>query len=245
MSEFAKTWRLTLTTLLLIIAATAGFTQGQSDIAAAGGIPLAQGFLRAAYPELQGQNLPVSVQTHGTFDHDWTAMSQVFVAIPTSGRSEQPDSSVLSTRFWLRNHGRVDSFEATGSHVHTKERRTIEQEALANPGWGKAELAGVLMRAAALYGPDREDVFRRTLHLERFEPFFGKTTRSQIRFLVHRSAVHPGTTNTALVFWAVTLETQQTASERSCYALSFEPFEGRLIQLSYEAGACKWSSAQK
>ncbi|HSC08397.1 MAG TPA: hypothetical protein VLD59_16345 [Steroidobacteraceae bacterium] len=202
-------------------------------------VGIVQRLMRAAYPELEGQQLKVLVNVDTEYDSDWRRFGIVGVSVTRGGEKLEPTlegqaNQFLGGFFILQpQEGYIQSAVFNGQHVNTRVMRDIADALEAHPEWSDEDVLSALKRADARYGPDRRAEFLQQLKIERFVPVFGTVLNVQQQFEwqpsknpVARDAVPPR--------WTVSLQVLDIRQRRMCYNLTFEPIAGRLMSFRGE-----------
>lgn len=125
--------------------------------------------------------------------------------------------------------GFIDSATLTGNYLNTQELRALQTNAEAHSEWTDVDLEAALTNVGARYGPLRRSQFIRDLQIRRFEGAFGKIRKSEVHFVWRLADASGGSVKRPE--WVVQIETLDRRRRRLCYALFFEPINGRLIGL--------------
>jgi hypothetical protein len=194
-------------------------------------LEIVQRFMRAAFPELQQDRLHVLVSVDTGYETDWHKNGIVYIRVKNRRASPEQTEPLLGGLFIFNaNRTFIDQVSLSGEYVSSSRNSAVEKEAEGHPKWTDADLQSELTRAGAHYGPEHRAEFLAHLRLERFESVLGKVQSFDVRF-EWRTPKDTGA-SVMLPQWVVDARVLDRAGTRICYALFFEPFEGRFLALS-------------
>jgi hypothetical protein len=194
-------------------------------------VEVVQRVMRAAFPELENGRLHVLISVDTRYDADWHKNGIVYVVVKTP-RASQDDAEPFLRGLFIFNASLtfIDQVSLSGEHVSSYRNSAVEKEAEGHPKWTDADLQSALTRAGAHYGPEHRAEFLAHLRLERCESVLGKVQSFDVRF-EWRTPKDTGA-SVMLPQWVVDARVLDRGGTRICYALFFEPFEGRFLALS-------------
>jgi hypothetical protein len=202
----------------------------------------AQQLTRTLYPELDGKSYFMSVRFGGTYDANWTRVPpfdlqvwkvdpghQVHVQNTPAPNHQQPEEPLLGAYFMFDPDGGIQSVHFVGaSTTLDRKNRALQNLVQSHREWTSGQAFRALKSAGAKYGPDDIEEFRKAIPIAQLEEFLGKLSVRSVEF--HGLAEkHVGWF--VLLNWEVDVEAQRPGGLASTYALTFEPFDGRLIML--------------
>lgn len=202
--------------------------------------------LQVAYPELIGKDRFMTVSIGQPLDGSWRRLYEIRFEItplppdvsydlppldPHTGKPVSPPSNtaLLNGAVSFDVQGRISKMWADGPDItHSEKNTEIEQLIESHPGWSNAKDYEELKKAGALYGPADKDQFVQSVHLERFEKFFGDLKIKSVEFN-GVTTEHEGSFGS--MFWDIDAEAKLPGGGTCIYAFGFEPFGGRLVQI--------------
>lgn len=143
-----------------------------------------------------------------------------------------PNTVLLDGSVWLPplKHGcRIQQVTSTG--VHTQKLDDLLKQFKSHPEWSNKELVDVLKKRGARFGPDQKQALLDSVPWEKAEKFLGTLKVTDTWFQLPNEE-HVGSFAAAVLYWVVQAEAQFKDGTTGKYALSFEPFEGKLMGLS-------------
>ena len=195
-----------------------------------GTVGLVERLIRAAFPELGRRRLSVSLSfEHGT--HPWKDTHDAFVLMleegeqpPVRGGTDMP-GPFLRGIFQFHNGG-YDTVSFVGRHVHQAEAHRLAALLRATP-MTVADVDGLLQKAGAKFGPSQRTALEAAIAQSQLLPLLGIHRVELPEFFWPRDSTDSAVT----LGWLVRAEGQGPDLRLSCYALRFEPFDGRLVRV--------------
>jgi hypothetical protein len=170
-------WRCLLAALLL----AGAISDGQTDFLRA------KAFLKAAYPELKGKNLRVTVWDDASFDSDG-GMTTFSIGLekriedrPNNRTSFAPCLGAFFS-FPVASDDRVFQLSVNGPCVNENKLEDTRKLVDAHTEWSDSQVIQALKDAGAEYGPDRKTAFLNLIHLHALEPSVGKLSLVSVDF---------------------------------------------------------------
>jgi hypothetical protein len=209
-------------------------------------VSIVHDLLQVAYPQLFGKNRFMTVTISQPLDGSWSQLYEIRFEItplppdvahnppphdPHTGKPVSPPSNaaVMDGLVWFDDKGHIDKMWADGLHTtHSRENADLEGLIESHPKWTDVKAYDELKKAGALYGPADKNQFVQSVHLERFEKFFGQLRIISVEFN-GLTDEHVGAF--AVMSWSVDAEAHLPDGTVCTYAFSFEPFGGQLTQI--------------
>jgi hypothetical protein len=107
----------------------------------------------------------------------------------------------------------------------------LYKELQLHPDWDEPMLGAALNARGARYGPDKQEAFSKTIHLERFAKALGRIRSSAVRFWWRLGRPELGADDVVTPSWLVNVGTTDSGNTRHCYVLFFEPLAGNLTRV--------------
>jgi hypothetical protein len=206
-------------------------------------------FLQVFYPELLTKKQTLKLCISNPADDSWRQIRGVYFTItpnvppglpPPGGfvgkqvLVDVPDANriLLDGNIWLPpgEHGsRIRQVDASSQAIERLE--TVRQLVQSHPKWSDAQAVNALKKAGARFGPDEKEAFINSLPLDKAEPFLGRLKITSVEF-AHLGSDRIGSFAAAALDWNVQAESHFPDGTDTTYFFSFEPFEGKLIDLS-------------
>jgi hypothetical protein len=198
--------------------------------------------LWAAYPEIFIKERYIHLETGRPLDSSWAKTYGVKFKVvrfspgvsfdPTfdaTGKLIPPpeNTTFLWGSFWFDKTGQVIQVEIEGDLARSKENKAARAFVESHPQSADEAMMQALKQNGAKYGSTNRKAFLTSLHLERFQKIFGQIQMKSVEFRDFTTPEHRG--SFALLFWSVKLESHQPDGTDESYALTFEPFEGKLV----------------
>ena len=210
---------------------------------------IAQDILKVFYPELFGNQWHLNVSTSQPIDDDrWGEFSGFDFKVarfgpgtsfnPTfdesTGKMATPpqNTTFLEGRTWVGRDGRITQFFVRGDLAHSPQNDAIHKLIESHPEWSDEQDVAALKKAGARYGPNDKQQFVDSLHLDKAEKVLGKLKVVLLEFQTVANPQHDG--SFASLFWVVHAEAQLPDGTRGRYVFGFEPFGGKLTDLSFK-----------
>ena len=211
-------------------------------------LPFTHDFLQAFYPEVFGNGpqltLCISHPASSTWHQIYGVYFRITPRVPsdvnplttldhTANSDEQANPILLGGFLWIQpeRYPRAEQMVASFEIVHHNQLESIRALVESHPDWPNQRAIQALKEAGARYGPAEKGLFVNSLHLEKAEAFLGSLKIRSTEF-VDPDPRRAGTfTATAFVWNVEALATFPDGSHET-YGLTFEPFEGKLIQIT-------------
>jgi|SRR5581483_2883909 len=205
-------------------------------------VEYAKHFLGIFYPEMEKHQFRVVIRDKTPFN---LSPSLIEFALELEspkpderiimGEMPHPDESVLKllpfdSGFWFNNKGQLFQYGLTAQLLHEERIQNVEREINLHQQWSDEEAIAALERGGAKYGPREKEAFLRTLPLSSLTELFGKTTIASTRFNL-RVELPSGERRSGTLTWTVYFKCGDDKHPAAIYGASFEPFEGRLLNL--------------
>jgi len=210
-------------------------------------ITLVRDVLVASYPELLGGQHELHVHIEGPLDYSWRKISGFHFEVKlynahlekylnpphdakTGKRFPVPENRTLlqGTAYFPEGDTRLKDVSFVGEAAKTPENDSMHRLVQSHPEWSDAEANQALKQAGARYGTEDKQEFLKRLPLKQLEPVLGKLTLVSANFHVFNNPEHLG--DPSLEWW-VNVSVLLPDGTRGSYALFFEPFEGKLIEI--------------
>jgi hypothetical protein len=179
--------------------------------------------------------MTVMLRIEARYDHDWERSGRIyFQVVPDDERSDRPEDLLVGGFFDIvEGRDVIEQAYFKGRHLSSTLLYPLEANVGEHPEWSNTDIASVLAKAGARYGPDHATEFAKMLNVGRFEGALGKILKTRTQFSGPREEGRPALP----LAWIVHVETAGTHGNRNCYSLEFEPINGRLQSL--RGRACK------
>ena len=195
-------------------------------------VTTAQRFLRALYPEVNGKNYIMYVDSSNLFDSDWASLRDLDVSVgpsdPRSGSGYWQKPEALGALFEFRNNDQLNNVYIHFASLQSKSKLLCTQ-INAHQKWSDQQVIAAMKRAGVKFGPDEEDALRREVPIDALEPFIGRLQiQSAEFFLRHKQSPR----SLAELYWEVDGTSVLPNGKDARWSLTLEPFAGRLLSLS-------------
>jgi hypothetical protein len=205
-------------------------------------VEYAKHFLSIFYPEMEKHPFRVILRDETPFNGSPSMISFALELQPPKpderiilGVTPHADESVLKllpfdSGFWFNSDGQLFQYGLTAQLLHEERIQNVEREINLHQEWSDEEAIAALERGGAKYGPREKEAFLRTLPLSSLTELFGKTTIASTRFNL-RVEFPSGERRSGTLTWTVYFKCGDDKHPAAIYGASFEPFEGRLLNL--------------
>ena len=216
-----------LASLLTVVLLTSEL-MAQPGFGELGTVGLVERLVRAAFPELDHRRVTVSLSfDHGT--HPWRETHDAFLWVLEAGEGvptkSGPDAPVPFLRgIFQFQDGGFDTVSFLGRHVHQADTERLAALFRATPTTAR-DVDAVLRKAGARFGPGERAEMETAIAQSQLLPLLG------IQRLDPPEFVWPKDDSAFTLGWVVRAEGQSSDLRLSCYALWFEPFDGRLVRV--------------
>jgi hypothetical protein len=137
----------------------------------------AQGFLRAAYPQLSSMTVVVQlVKTARFIDMFQFTRFRVYVNEGDDIKPSQYADALLATEFTFGTTGRIEDYFASGRLVRDVENTALAHDVERHAEWSPAMIASELVRRGAVLGPDSGERLMTVVPSRALEPMLGELT---------------------------------------------------------------------
>jgi hypothetical protein len=200
-------------------------------------------FLQTFYPGLFDKNYRVSLCVTAPGNDPWIELGGVYFTVTRanvnplrkliSSQPQPTDHAVLAGNIWLplREYGRVQEVHANSDAVHEQQLEDLRRLTGANPEWSGTQIASALRQAGARFGPNDQEAFVSSLPLIKAERFLGKLKITSVEFQFPRRT-ESGSIPASALKWVVRADAELPDGTHPQYVFTFEPFEGKLTDLS-------------
>jgi hypothetical protein len=203
-------------------------------------------FLHTFYPELFGKGRYLDVTAFQPIDSSWREVYETSFRVtdgppvpgnPTidlvTGARVIPNANLAMEGFFqVTPGGQIERLYVWNSQfVRSKENEEFHKLVQTHLDWSETDALRALKGAGALYGSDDKEAFLNAINLERFKSFLGHLKLVSAKLNGFSNPNHVG--DFAQFYWSVEVDAQSADGTHREYALSFEPFEGRLIGLKH------------
>lgn len=141
-----------------------------------------------------------------------------------SGMCAAPALSALFT--FDRKKKELTDLKVWGNSVITARRNDLDEELTRHPEWSDARITAELNGAGARYGPDHKAEFLQALPIKELAPFVSGELK------VESTEFEPRFMKQGFLAWTVQAKWHSPDGREADCTLMFEPFEGRLTDLS-------------
>jgi hypothetical protein len=208
---------------------------------------ITQDVLRAFYPEVFGNRWHAQFTAGKPVDDVWTQFRGAHLKVTRYGpgmssnpvydaktgkMAAPPDNpTFLEGLTWIDDQARILQVHFEGDLAASTQRDVLRKLVESHPEWSEQQEVEALKKAGASFGPGDKEPFVNSLHLERAEQSLGRLKIISVDFLLP-SADHTGNFAAGEFQWAVHAEAQLPDGTICKYAFGFEPFKGKLIDIS-------------
>jgi hypothetical protein len=214
-------------------------------------IVLVRDLLSAGYPDLLGKDRFLTISVSQSVDSSWSAFYAIkFEVTPLSPEVVEasktailldpktgnrvpppPNPPILRGEVRFDSRGRIWWLSVMDEdELNTKKNEDIEKLIQSHPEWSNAKDYEELKKAGALYGPKDKDEFLRSIHLERFEKFFGHL---EIKSVDPPYVSDDRSASFVFLGWGIVAEAKLPDGSTRTYLFVFEPFGGRLTLIQH------------
>lgn len=214
-------------------------------------ILLAQGFLKATYPDLKNKHLVITIISDYSFDLPAGPMRKFelyvgegkkdrvigYIGGTTKDSSQNPPvlpgpvypKQYLATGFNFDETGRLLAFAAEGEAIKGLAVGGEFREAReGHPEWTDAQVLSEFRQKGAQYGPPDKEKLLKNLPVDLLERYLGKLTVESAEFKgINHDALPPG-------WWSVRIRAKDRQGRQMKYTLLFEPFKGSLMNITVD-----------
>lgn len=224
----------------------ATLTYAQSRLA------LAERYVYALYPEVQGQTDGIEIKPVYPPNPNYVLSSkmQMFTLRLRErpkgkgpfGDFDQADQMnppvgpmLLSILFRMPlspNEAQPSQISAYGPFVNQERWDRLKNLVNDHPEWSREDALRTLKDAGARFGPDAKDDLLRALPLRKLEPMLGKATILSSEFRVRAPQVAGATSPPpAKLEWTVEITVKKPGRPALIYGLICEPFGGKIVEM--------------
>jgi hypothetical protein len=230
---------LTLVALLL----PPGYAGEQMALSCSNHFSEARNFLRAIYPELQGEGLAVRYTVSDILDSSVVpevnqfsvsvTRTQLAPRIQSSASENSPSTDLvgahdvhLSATFTFDNDGQVVLFSANSRWPGNSEKNEVFRKLIeSHPEWPDKKIIELMKAEGAKFGPDEKEALRKELPIEQLQPFLGSLTLKSLQFELRNDQSENAR---AFLSWHVEMQGLTPSGKASSYYMLAEPFNGRI-----------------
>jgi hypothetical protein len=193
--------------------------------------------MRALYPDLKAKGANIDLRARYPLDADGPLLSFYIgtsasdqTACCVDSRSPNPSSAdrvgQISAHFQFDGRDRrIFSIFANGSFVHEEKQEVLTKLVDEHPEWSDLQMTDALSQAGAKFGPDQKEALLARFPVKELEPILGKIEMdvTQFEFRGNVNAPYYAVMNGLIRFRS------KSDGKRDGYAVSLEPFDGRVI----------------
>jgi hypothetical protein len=184
-------------------------------------IAVTEALMLTAYPDLPTDHVELMLYIDPPqLKSEWQRTSHLMLTLQHHHTVAKESREILNAEIWSPK-GILDSASFSGPHVHTLRRQELRALVSEHPEWEIADITAAMDRLGARFGPNASEARSTLLRMiDQLGGLLGTVTSKRVEFVTREFEA-------VLLGWRGALDVM-TAGSRICYALGFEPFDGRL-----------------
>lgn len=187
----------------------------------------------SAFPDLAAPLHRVALRTEGQVADAWDTFSIGSLSVYRQDPSNlNRVVRILEGSFHVAGTNILEvSFE--GEFVNSQKAKTTAATVRRSSDWTADQMIAAFSREGARFVGQTPEEFLRAANLERFVPLLGQPVAVRAKLIADLPDLTGAETVELVPFWLIRFEVKTGSSARSCYDLNFEPFDARLIEITW------------
>ena len=208
---------------------------------AADKVKLAEQFLRAIYPEVDGQAVVLTVEPLipsappdlilGPKLEMFNVGLRETVSMAEVDTDEPGCGPLLVSGTFLFGEETVVQISVHGPLANRMRWRRLREMVNNQAGWSDEDVLRAMRDEGALFGPNAKAELLRNLPLKRLEPLWGTATVISAEFRVRNPNSREGDSLRTELTWKIEIDVQKPGQGKLRYAVFCEPIGGKIVQI--------------